>query len=64
MKSSKIYTRQSYKRKMSDEVFIPKETLEQLKTKAFLEMHQKLLKLEEEVKILTEIIRNMEQKHG
>lgn len=50
---------------MSDEeVFIPKETLEQMKTKAFLEMHQKMLKLEEEVKILTEIIRNMEKKHG
>ena len=42
------------------QVFIPKDTFEQLKTKAFLEMHEKLLKLEEEVRLLTQIIRDYE----
>jgi hypothetical protein len=40
------------------------ETMQQMETKAILAMAEKIAKLEEEVKILTEIIRAMEQKNG
>jgi hypothetical protein len=43
---------------------VPKETLDSIQAKAVIEMARKITKLEEEVRILTEIIRAMEQKHG
>jgi uncharacterized coiled-coil protein SlyX len=43
---------------------VPTQTLNELQAKAVIEMARKISKLEEEVKILTEIIRAMEQKNG
>lgn len=43
---------------------VPKQTLNELQAKAVIEMARKITKLEEEVKILTEIIRAMEKKNG
>lgn len=39
---------------------IPKETLDALRTRAILEMGEKISKLEEEVRLLTQIIRDYE----
>jgi hypothetical protein len=49
---------------MTETVFVPKQTLDEIQAKAVIEMARKIIKLEEEVKILTEIIRAMEQKNG
>jgi uncharacterized coiled-coil protein SlyX len=45
-------------------VEVPKQTLDELQVRAVIEMARKITKLEEEVKILTEIIRAMEHKNG
>ena len=49
---------------MTETVLVPKQTLDEIQAKAVIEMARKIIKLEEEVKILTEIIRAMEQKNG